>query len=388
MGGGLLETNNQLERFTKNKKSKKLTYSIIGLLLIIGSITLFKTYAFFEEKQEFNIIRGKIPNFIENDVFIALRLNGEIVDEIPKGKAYKVDVTCNNAKGSWNYETWKLDVSEIIKKAKCEVNFKTDTSNLFYASEIGDYISYTPVLEKFDIENKLTGCTGETSVCNGLDKQIINPSELNLWRVIRKNNDGTLDLVSEYVSSTNVYFYGKEGYRNYIGALNIIARSYETPDVTIRSRYIGYDGQTEMILDDTVLNSKLFPETTSVSNSPKRSKREALGGGDLLYATDEELIKAACGSFRAKDIMTKSIEQDYWLGSRYFNKSSDGGSLNIRIVHISGGIYGGPLYYMGNENDIRNNDHRRMIRPIVTLKSEIQSISGNGKSETSAWKIN
>ncbi len=46
MGGGLLETNNQLERFTKNKKSKKLTYSIIGILVIIGSITLFKTYAF------------------------------------------------------------------------------------------------------------------------------------------------------------------------------------------------------------------------------------------------------------------------------------------------------------------------------------------------------
>ena len=35
--GGLLETNNQLERFTKDKKNKKIMYSILGILLIIVS---------------------------------------------------------------------------------------------------------------------------------------------------------------------------------------------------------------------------------------------------------------------------------------------------------------------------------------------------------------
>ena len=42
MGGGLLETNNQLERFTKDKRNKKIIYSILGILLVIGSITLYK----------------------------------------------------------------------------------------------------------------------------------------------------------------------------------------------------------------------------------------------------------------------------------------------------------------------------------------------------------
>ena len=36
--------------------------------------------------------------------------------------------------------------------------------------------------------------------------------------------DGSIDLVSEYVSSTRVAFKGKEGYKNYIGTLNRIAK--------------------------------------------------------------------------------------------------------------------------------------------------------------------
>ena len=83
MGGGILETNNQLERFTKNKKSKKLTYPIIGILLIIGSITLFKTYAFFEEKQEFNVLKGKVPEFNRSDITLALTLDGQEVENYP-----------------------------------------------------------------------------------------------------------------------------------------------------------------------------------------------------------------------------------------------------------------------------------------------------------------
>lgn len=50
--------------------------------------------------------------------------------------------------------------------------------------------------------------------------QTINPKELNLWRVIRVNSDGTVDALSEYVSSTSVYFSEFVGYQKNVGYLN------------------------------------------------------------------------------------------------------------------------------------------------------------------------
>ncbi len=369
----------KLEKFRKNNRKSKIIFgSLIGMLLLVGSVFFFKTYAFYEEKKSFNILKGKVPNFMENDVTLAIRLNGEIVKEIPKGKSYKVDVTCDKgAKGSWDYENWGPNIRNVTEKTRCQIDFSTNTTNLYYQSEIGDYVSYTPEKISYNIPSSLTGL--ETD-------QTINPSELNVWRIIRKNNDGTIELVSEYTSSKEIYFKGKEGYKNYIGTLNRIAKSYETENITLRSRYIGYNGQTEFITDETVLNGIISPwvDSTTSSNSYKGSIRESLGSGDVLYVTDTELIQAACGHVRAKDISTKSIERDYWLGSRYFVNDDENGSFNIRIVHISGGIYSGPLYSYKDGTEL---DHRRMIRPIVTLKSEIQSISGDGKSELSAWKI-
>ncbi len=380
MGGGLLETNNQLERFTKNKKSKKLTYSMIGILLIIGSITLFKTYAFFEEKREFNVLKGKIPAFIENDVSLAISLNGKSINEYPKGTAYEVEVSCDHAKGNWNYETWGLDIGEIKGKTKCQINFNTNTSNLYYQSEIGDYVSYTSEKTSYEIASNLTGYN---------TVQTINPSELNLWRVIRKNNDGTLDLISEYTSTTYTFIWGKTGYKNYIGTLNLLARSYETEGITSRSRNMGFNGQTEFINDETFLDSENAPwgENTTAENSPKGSKRESLGGGDMLYLKDMELVQKAIGTLKANRADTKESAFAYWIAARKYSNSEEGQSFTNLLIHgDSGGLNGHGVYQKRN-GVFSNRGVGCYLRPIITLNSTIQSISGDG-TKGSPWKVN
>ncbi len=48
----------KLENLKKNKKRNKIIISsILGILLIIGSILLYKTYAFYEEKKSFNVLK-------------------------------------------------------------------------------------------------------------------------------------------------------------------------------------------------------------------------------------------------------------------------------------------------------------------------------------------
>ncbi len=132
MGGGLLETNNQLERFTKNKKSKKLTYSIIGILLIIGSITLFKTYAFFEEKQEFNVIKGQVPSHWYDMNLISVKVEGKETESIPERGLYKTNVNCTNGYGEWDYNSWSLKLTDLKENTKCNIEFTKNLSTEEY----------------------------------------------------------------------------------------------------------------------------------------------------------------------------------------------------------------------------------------------------------------
>ena len=105
---------------------------------------------------------------------------------------------------------------------------------------LGDYISYTPTKTSYTTDTAYTGYT---------ETQTINPSELNLWRVISLNQDGTVDIISENVSSTDVYFRGQTGYQNFVGYLNVLAKQYENSNQTVGSRHFGYNGQTEFITD-------------------------------------------------------------------------------------------------------------------------------------------
>ncbi len=131
-GGGLLETNNQLERFTKNKRSKKLTYSVLGILLIIGSLTIFKTFAFFEEKQEFNVLKGKIPSHWYDMNLLSVKVEGSEVESIPERGLYKTNVECTNGYGEWDYNSWSLKLTDLKENTKCNIEFTKNLSTEEY----------------------------------------------------------------------------------------------------------------------------------------------------------------------------------------------------------------------------------------------------------------
>lgn len=75
--------------------------------------------------------------------------------------------------------------------------------------KIGDFVSYTPNSTSYKVT------VADTESANNKERIIfdrtINPSELNLWRMIRKNDDGTVDVVSEYVSKEKVALRGIMG---------------------------------------------------------------------------------------------------------------------------------------------------------------------------------
>ncbi len=348
----------------------------------------------YEEKLEFNVLKGRIPDFSSGDIELAYTINGEASSgSFPnKNSGYKAkSVTCENGvEASWVNESWSLAIedSKDNNKIKCSIDFETLT--LADVVTVGDYVSMTPTSTSYEIANELTGCTGESDVCEGVTSQTINPSELNLWRVIKINEDGTIEMVSEYVSSTEVYFYGETGYKKLVGSLNTIASQYANDKYTIATRHMGYNGQTEFI------TATLSKDTCGESGTKDNSK-ETIGCGDIGYETDTNLVQAAIGTLEANKVIDTTT--NYWLASRNYYYYSPGfqsteSSFVCRIVGDNSDLTNTFLYSILTRfglnfekvTEVVSLSYARPVRPIVTLGSEVTGFSGVG-TESSPWVL-
>ena len=155
--------------------------------------------------------------------------------------------------------------------------------------ELGDYVSLIP-----------TDTSGQ---------------ELMLWRVININDDGTVDIISEYVSSATIGMRGTDGgytdintddYRNYVAILNDFVTRYENDRYTADSRSFGYNGQTESLIEFNYENNN------NMDDFP-----EYKGGGDTLYEKDYNLVMNALGTLKATKADGSS--SGYWIASRFFD---------------------------------------------------------------------
>ena len=99
----------KLKKFTKNKKQKEIVIgSIAGILLLIGGITLYKTFALYKEEQSFDVLQGTIPYFVYGDVKLAIKVDGQQQANIPdKKEEYVVEPKCDNGEIEWDYENWE-----------------------------------------------------------------------------------------------------------------------------------------------------------------------------------------------------------------------------------------------------------------------------------------
>ena len=231
---------------------------------------------------------------------------------------------------------------------------------------LGDYVSYTPAKTSYTTDTSKTGYTST---------QTINPSELNLWRVLSINGDGTVDIISEYVSSTSVYFRGQEGYKNFVGYLNVLASQYETSGVTVGSRHYGYSNQTEYITSDTYfVNPAPWTCSTGGTCTPDPDDYEAYGGGDTGYLDDYNLVNTVLGTWIATN-REDGPELTYWSASRDYYYSAN----HCWGVRSASGSFKGCLYYYYSSS-FGAYSYGLPLRPIVRLKSGL-SYSGVGNKD-------
>ena len=228
---------------------------------------------------------------------------------------------------------------------------------------LGDYVKMTPTKSSYTTDKSKTGYTST---------QTINPQELNLWRVISINNDGTVDVISEHVSSTEITFKGQTGYQNLVGYLNALAKQYENSTYTKGSRAFGYNGQTEYITDTSKFTN---PAPWTCSTGESCNPVESQGGGDELYEKDYNLVKSVLGTAVASK--PDGTNDYYWMASRYYGYSATTEYYwSGRYVTTSGGISSYSLYYYSSSS-FHSYSLGDSLRPVLTLKSGLK-YSGMG----------
>ena len=239
----------------------------------------------------------------------------------------------------------------------------------------GKYFSITPDSNSYTISNSITGYASN---------QTINPSELTKWRVINSNNVGNLELVSENISSTKIYFTGVTGYANLVSGLQTIASQYAKSGTTSSVRCMGYDGQTGTINPTTAFNgSTNSPPSTTSTSSPTTGTGQEYGSGvrgDTLYLKDYLLVKEVYGNLKATTVGT-STEAAYWLASRrydYYSNTNFG--FFGRNISASGELesFNRLRHYFDGWIDTNSSF---AIRPIMTLNNNLIITGGDGSKD-------
>ena len=303
----------------------------------------------------------KIKKFIKNNIklVIGIMIGLAIAGSIGVYAATVIasaSVSYDNSNSGLISTNLQDALDEAYTKAK-KISHCAEISGNAVAFKVGDYVSMTPSSTSYTTDTSMTGYTST---------QTINPSELNLWRVIRINSDNTVDMVSEYASSVMVYFRGQTGYRNYVGYLNTIAHQYENSCYTVESRHMGYSTQTPYITDTSALTVTTAPQTSNTSSSNVTSATETRGLGDMGYETDYNLVNTALGTIKANKVGTTTAT-NYWLASRrYFYNSSTYWNFSGRRIGASGSL-GGDYLYLYNGGSFITRSSGIAVRPIITL---------------------
>ena len=213
----------ELKKYKNNNKRKPYVMLVIGFLLIsVGSYLFYKSYAFYEEAKDFNIINGVIED--PGDIYFAYYLDGEISREMPEqNTGYTLEeakTNCNNnVTVTWDNASWEARVNHknysatTNTRTKCTLYFNKTAKTVSTALGNIEVNSYTPDFTK-------SACDDES--CESHEKGIYETTDYDgnltyyyrgsvennyvkfagyYWRIIRINSNGSIRMIYDGTSA-------------------------------------------------------------------------------------------------------------------------------------------------------------------------------------------
>ena len=170
------------------------------MLLVLGGITLYKTFALYEEKKEFNVLQGRIPDFRNSigDVKIAAIVDGKLSSKIPtKEEGYAVEeIVCDKgAIGEWNGERWGIFVSNLTEsETTCTITFDSLSNFRKLVQLIGSTAE--------NVDQLLTNNEDIEKIIISEEAMKLIASSNNLKSQIKNNENYTTEVAKKFLSST------------------------------------------------------------------------------------------------------------------------------------------------------------------------------------------
>ena len=292
-------------------------------------------------------------------------MDNEKVDAAPKKSAgYEFDqISCDNdAKGTWNSDTWNLLVNNLTKKTKCNIYFKkivtkvpdiiatVDTSGKCPTVNNDGSVSVTAVEATNGYLCKAKDTYGDSYYYRGNVTNNYVKFADKYWRIVRINGDGTVRVIydgtsahangesssdrqigtSAFNSSSTDnayvgYMYGTTGASTYAAA------HANTNDSTIKA-YIDNWYKTNILgtANEEYLADNIFCNDRSISSNKPSSRYNNLGYG--TNATAYRWYYFATSSYNNKMMLTCPQQNDAFTVS---DTTNGNGALKYPIGLLS-----------------------------------------------------
>ena len=273
--------------------------------------------------------------------------------------------------------------------------------------KIGDYVKYTPdTASTTEILQELNTYSGS----NANTTSTLTQENLN-WRVLDVK-DGQVRLISEVPTTSTITLSGYNGYNNAVKLIddtcNVLysnsklaskVQNLKIEDIQEKMVETNYSNITAEYGTEWTPANKYYP---SILAKEKEQNVNGIAGTELGLSEQKELINQTTSqqanswkikfTYWYKTMSTEDFKNDkyyelfinngsnystYWMSSRCIDYPSGGARFNISRVH-SGDVRASSLY---NTNGAEYSDVNA-FRPVVTLNSNVQIISGNGSTDS------
>ena len=418
---------------------KKNSKYLIGILLLLvgGLVGIYFSYSKFSVKQETEVVRTVVGDFISGDVVLAYSIDGvKGSDAFPKqNTGYEgVSVTCDNeATASWDNTIWsiKMTNSGNGKRVKCNVDFKSQ--------ETKTISGITFKLNTFSPDFSKSACstcgTTESGVFAAEDdygtsyyyRGSVENNYVDfagkIWRIIRINGDGSVRIILNDVLETTSSFNSAHTDNAYVGYMygtpgssSYAATHTNTNDSELKkSLDTWYENNlknyTAYLVDDGFCNDRSILETIGnygissmethyegyariTASLPSLKCRQSddlfttssasIGNKSLLYpiatiTADEVMLAGSSGGmFDGSWNMTKESASYLDIGKKYWTMTPAGFFAPYGVTNLVSGVF-----CVGTNGSLDDYWVYQLqgIRPVINLRSDAIK-SGNGEVNT------
>jgi len=349
----------------------------------------------------------------DDNVYLAILVNGSEVAAIPAKGNYSVSISCTNADGKWDYESWEFEIININGIAKCSLGF---VSVIPY-----DMVSHIKGLSKGSGD-------GTQNVSNAVG---VWQEPVGDWRYEGKNPDNYLWFNNELWRIIGVFSdnsHGKTGKElvkiirdNSIGSLtwqknDVNNWEHATSSLKMLLNNFYYNGTNESTIthcysSGTTTTGNCNFIKNGITNTVYRNMIENVTwklGAIAAMNTSKTVYDAERGTEVTWSYPTSGTG---YIGLMYpsdygYSVLSSSCERSTSLVSYSNAACGGQSWLTGsasewtimpsisdskkvwqvnssgNASAFNGASVGRLVRPVLYLKSDVKILSGNGSVET------